>query len=248
MGHEHHGGAGVPPDAEQLALEVLPRHLVECAERLVHQEQLGAAGQGAGDGDALLHAAGELPGEPAGDVAEADEVQHGLGLPPALRPGHAADLEREFDIAPDGAPVQQAGLLEDEAVVPREARLARAPAADGDGARGGGGEVGDDPQQGALAAAAGAEQGDERAGAHVEPDPFQGGDGLAAGGGEDLVDVGERDGGRVVGGCHGGGTSRCGGGGGGHPAVLRFRRDSDSPTRRTWTRTMPVTAATRTAA
>ena len=49
------------PDREQLEVEPLARHLVERAERLVHQQEGGLERERARDRDALLHAAGELP-------------------------------------------------------------------------------------------------------------------------------------------------------------------------------------------
>ena len=48
------------PDVEHLALHALARRLVEADERLVHQDEVGVGGKGARDGDALLHAAGNL--------------------------------------------------------------------------------------------------------------------------------------------------------------------------------------------
>ena len=53
--------AGLAADPQQLGLHVLAGHLVERAERLVHQQQRGMRGQRAGDRDALLHAARQLP-------------------------------------------------------------------------------------------------------------------------------------------------------------------------------------------
>ena len=50
------------PELQQLLVELVAHDLVERAERLVHQQQVGIEGQRAGDRGALLHAARQLPG------------------------------------------------------------------------------------------------------------------------------------------------------------------------------------------
>ena len=74
MGDEDHGGAGLAADAHEFVLHPLAGHLVEGAERFVHQQQAGALGQGPGDRHALLHAAGELVGIVPGEVGQPDEL------------------------------------------------------------------------------------------------------------------------------------------------------------------------------
>src|SRR4051794_40803532 len=49
--HEDNRRAGLPPDPHELEIEPLPGHLVERAERLVHEEQLRIEGQRSGDRD-----------------------------------------------------------------------------------------------------------------------------------------------------------------------------------------------------
>ena len=51
------------PEPQQLLVELVADDLVERAEGLVHQQQVGVEGQRAGDRGALLHAARELPGK-----------------------------------------------------------------------------------------------------------------------------------------------------------------------------------------
>ena len=93
--------AGLGADAQQLGLHVLAGHLVEGAERLVHQQQRRVGGERPGDGDPLLHAARQLPRPVVGEVAELDELEHlerplaPLGLVPALQ------LERQLDVLGD---------------------------------------------------------------------------------------------------------------------------------------------------
>lgn len=52
-------GLQVTEDAPQL----FARESIQCAERLVEQQHLGLVNQRPADAGALLHAAGELPGE-----------------------------------------------------------------------------------------------------------------------------------------------------------------------------------------
>ena len=60
VGHEQHGFLALFPDAQELQIELVARHRVERAERLVHQQQLRIGHQGAAQRNALLHAAGKL--------------------------------------------------------------------------------------------------------------------------------------------------------------------------------------------
>ena len=53
--------------------------LVEGGEGLVHEQEAGAGGEGAGDGDAHLLAAGELARVVLGDVSKADEIEEAGG-------------------------------------------------------------------------------------------------------------------------------------------------------------------------
>lgn len=106
---------------------------VERGGRLVREEHLGVAYQGAGDADALLLAAGELAGVRLRLVGEADQVEQFEGLARAVAAWHAEDLQREFHIALDGARGEQVEVLEDHPdAAARRAQLlarARAPAA-----------------------------------------------------------------------------------------------------------------------
>ena len=65
---------------QQLGVQMVADDLVERAERLVHQQQIGIEGQRAGDRGALLHAARQLPGKLALEAGEIDQLH---------RPRHA---------------------------------------------------------------------------------------------------------------------------------------------------------------
>ena len=73
---EDDGRAERLPDREQLEVQPLARHLVERAERLVHQQQRRLERERARDRDALLHAARQLPRMVVAEGAELDEVEH----------------------------------------------------------------------------------------------------------------------------------------------------------------------------
>ena len=78
--HEDDGRARLGPDPEQLEIEALARHLVERAERLVHQQERGRERERASNRDALLHPARELPRIVALEAGQLDELDH-LGDP-----------------------------------------------------------------------------------------------------------------------------------------------------------------------
>ena len=63
MGDEDDRLARLLPEPDQMLVQMVAGDLVEGAEGLVHQQELRLEAEGARDGDPLLHAAGELPGE-----------------------------------------------------------------------------------------------------------------------------------------------------------------------------------------
>src|SRR5690242_1224896 len=76
MRDEHHGLAGSLPEPQELLVQVVADDLVQRAEGLVHEQKRRIEGEGARDGDALLHAARELPREFTLESAEVDELEH----------------------------------------------------------------------------------------------------------------------------------------------------------------------------
>src|SRR5579872_2957640 len=87
---------------------------VEVAGGLVGQQQCGGVDQGAGDGDALLFAAGHPGRQRAFASGQADGGQQ-LPGPAALVPPGAIRKDRCDDVVQDGQPGQQVITLEDEA-------------------------------------------------------------------------------------------------------------------------------------
>lgn len=166
--------------AEEFEDEVGVAH-VEVAGGFVGQDDGGGVGEGAGDGDALLLAAGELVGQALGFVAEADVVEELVGALAHFLLGEAAEFaHREHDVFGGGEFGEEEVELEDEAD----------EAVAGGGALGVGGDghafVGDpdfavvlaveqaeEVEEGGLAAAGGAGDGVDGAAVQLEADAAQ---------------------------------------------------------------------------
>ena len=144
---------------------------VERAERLVEQEHFRPVRERAGDGDALLLAAGKLGRQALVHALERDELQQLCAPRHALGTAHAPDAQRELDVVRDAHVAEERVVLEyeaDAAVAGRNAGDVApvqryAPVVDLD-------EPGDGAQQRALAAAARAEQNEELALLDLERD------------------------------------------------------------------------------
>lgn len=77
--HER-GLVAAADEAENLVLQRAAGEGVERAEGFVHQQKCRFDREGAGDADALFHAARQLGGHAVGGVVEADQVEHFAGL------------------------------------------------------------------------------------------------------------------------------------------------------------------------
>ena len=93
----------------------LRRRRVEVAGRLVGEDQPGAAGERAGDRDALLLAAGELRRQMVEARREADAADLLLDAPLPLRCAEAAVAQRHVDVVEHVEVGDQVEALEDEA-------------------------------------------------------------------------------------------------------------------------------------
>ncbi len=114
MGDKDHAQRVFLPQFEQIVVERLPRQLVERRERLVHQEKLGLCGNGARDGHAHLHAAGELAWKGFLEAIEPDALQGPCCAVCRLASIHALQIERQARIHQRRAPRHQCRFLEDE--------------------------------------------------------------------------------------------------------------------------------------
>ena len=161
MGHEDHRAAGLLPDLQELQVETLPRHLVERAEGLVHQQEGRVERERTCDRDPLLHPARELPGPARLEPAELHQLEHLLHASLPSRPAPTEHLERQRHVLRHGAPVVEHGILKHDPVVVVEPRPMRRLAVHEHAARARLDEVADDAQDGRLAAAGGADQRNE---------------------------------------------------------------------------------------
>lgn len=156
---------------------------VEVAGGFVGDDERRVGDEGAGDGDALFLAAGELPGEVTHPVAQADEFEGGFNVLPAFATGQAGEEEREFDVFEGGQYRDEVESLEDETdvVVAPFRELGFGEVGDVDFvdvavAAGGAVNAGNDMEERAFARAARAHEGDELTGGDVDRDVVEGGD------------------------------------------------------------------------
>ena len=166
MGDEQDREPLLAPQPLDLVVQEVACHRVERAERLVHEQDVGALRQRAGELYALAHPTRQLVGELALEPFEVDDLQQLVHARPALCLRHPLELERELDVALRGEPREERRLLEHEC---------RA-AVHLDRAGGGGVEAGDEVQQRALAAPGRAQQADELPGADVQRHAVERGD------------------------------------------------------------------------
>ncbi len=148
-----------PVPGDQLPDELVhldPGQCVEGGERLVEQQQFRLADQRPGEGDPLRLPTGEGDRPRLEMATEADLRQRGGGLLLSLAP-----RQPDRDVAPDPFPRQQPVLLEHHRPLRRHVDCAGVGLV----------EAGEGPQQGGLAAAALAQQGDELTGGDVDVEP-----------------------------------------------------------------------------
>ncbi|RPK90591.1 hypothetical protein EES46_12745 [Streptomyces sp. ADI98-10] len=157
-----HGRAQLLEERAQLDDEPFAEAAVELAERLVQHQELRARGEGPGQGDALLLAAGQRGDGAAFGPGQTDQLQQFVDPVLGLGPSCAVHPEPEGDIGADITVREELVVLEHQpepAPVDRDARLV--PARQQDPAAVHGLESGDGPEQGGLPAAAGTEQADD---------------------------------------------------------------------------------------
>src|SRR6266542_5301063 len=166
------GDADVVLDRLQLELHLLAELEVEGAERLVEQKHARAVDQGTGEGDALLLAAGELARLALVEPEEPQDLEH-AAFHVLAADATAAQTERH--VLEDCQVREQRVRLEDGIDVALVRRLARDRLlAEVDRALGRFLETADHAQRRRLAAARGAEQGEEAAAIDLERELLDG--------------------------------------------------------------------------
>ena len=178
VGDEHDRLVQLGLQGQQLVLQRGADDRVDGAERLVHQQHRRVGGQGPGDPDALLLAAGQLVRVPPGQArVEADQGEQ-LPRPVAgLLARPAGEHRHRGDVVLDGAVREQPGLLDHVADAAAQLRRVARPdvgAVEQDGARGRLDEPVDHPQRGGLAAAARADEDHRLAVRHLEVEAVDG--------------------------------------------------------------------------
>src|SRR5262249_37302688 len=147
---------------QELHLHEFSRLRIERGERLVQQQKLRIGRERAGDVDALAHAAAKLMRIMLGEAGKTDELDERSGAAAGVVLGRAAlELEPIADVALDRVPGEERVLLEHHGAIGtgRSDQLA----VDADFAAVGFGQTVDSIQEGRLAAAAGADDGNELA-------------------------------------------------------------------------------------
>ena len=184
VGHKQGGFAELAAHGGEPVLHVAASDDVEGAEGLVEKQNVGMAEGRAQKRGALAHAAGKLVRIGLFIALEAEDRKQRLGLFAGL--GFLlVDGAVEADIVHDGFPGQKQVFLGHVGEV--FARLAQRLAVDGDGTALRCDDTGEDVEDGAFAAAAGAENADELAFLDTEGNVRE--NGLAVKGGRQPVDV-----------------------------------------------------------
>ncbi len=162
VGDEQGGDAELLLEQPDLLAQGQPHLGVERGERLVEEQHARAQGEGAGRGHALLLSAGELVREPCALVCEAHQLQQLGGPGTPFGGAHLAHPQPEGHVAERVEVREEAVRLEHH---PGVATVGRHPgdvlAVDQHLAGVGVFEPGEHPQRGGLAAAGGAQQGEE---------------------------------------------------------------------------------------
>ena len=105
MGDHKDGQPGLVPQLQQQGVHVLADARVQRAEGLVEQQYAGFHDQRLGDGQALLHAAGQRAGVLVQGMTEADLAQNGFGLRAGVALGgteQPAEQWRAWQLQTDG--------------------------------------------------------------------------------------------------------------------------------------------------
>ena len=186
MGHEDECGAGRGIEFEEHVDDGAACFVVEVAGRLVGEEDFRAVDKSAGQGNALLLAAGELVRIVAGAVGQADpgEVVEGGGL----RTADPAQLERHEDVLQGGERGEKLEALENETgggIAQRGqavlVQVAEVMSVQNDAAGGRTVQAGAESEQGGFATARGSDDGAGSTRGKVEGDVGQDGERVPGG-------------------------------------------------------------------
>jgi hypothetical protein len=178
VGDDEEGELGVAGEALEDVEDALGIGGIEVAGGFIGEEEAGFIGQGAGDGNALLFAAGEVVGAAMELVAEADEFEELAGAIFHFRLGEEAGAAHgNLDVFEGGEFLEEKVELEDEAdfLVAEEGEFVLVEigddlAGDFDGAVVGLIEEAEEIEEGAFTAAGRAHDGVDALGVEMERD------------------------------------------------------------------------------
>ena len=148
---------------------------IQGPEGLVEQHDVALEQEGAEEGHALLHAAREREGVVVGEALEAELADDDEGAPAGFGAGHPLDLQPDHRVVEHGAPREEQIALR-HVRHPAEGRGHSAAVDEQAAAVVGGQESRHDVEQGALAAAARPNDGDELAVGHAQVERLEHGD------------------------------------------------------------------------
>lgn len=173
VGHENDGAPLLLPQVEQLVLHDGACLHVKRRERLIHQQERGVVGEGAGEVRPLAHPTGELAWEGIGEALEADRAQLDHGPFPPFATRDSSQLQSEGDVVDGAQPGKQRIFLKDHVhpvVLDRGplGLLGCSSVVKGDPAGAGSEESGQHSEQGALAASGWSKQDHELAMADIK--------------------------------------------------------------------------------
>ena len=165
---------------EELLLHLMAGHGIQGAERLVEEQELGICREGAGDGDALALATGELMGMARGHIGagERDLLQQLSRSRALLFNGPREQARDERDVLFDGPMREQPELLND--VADAAAQLdgikgSGVASVEQDGSGGWLEQAIDEPQRGGFPGSAAPEENEGFAGVDLEAEAVQNG-------------------------------------------------------------------------
>ncbi len=176
MGDVHDRCTQLTVDTTDLLLHFEAQRTVERPQRLVHQDHLGVIRERSTEGHTLLLAAGELARIAALQAVQVQQLEHLAHAPLTLSAPHASELQAIADVLCDGHVRKQRIVLEDHPHAPSRRRQSRyVKAAQQHLPRRRRLEARDHLQQRRLARAAGPQQRQQLALAHLQADLLQGG-------------------------------------------------------------------------
>lgn len=172
-------GSELALQCSKFGLEFLAQLEVEGTERFIEQEHAGLIDDGAGEGDALTLAAGELVGFASGERADAGEIEHAIDSGENLGFGQGFHAQAELDILADVEVGEEGVVLEDGIDWAQVGwGLGNGFGIELDITGVGLFEAGEDAEQGGFAAAGRAEQGEVFTGTNGEAEAAENGGGV----------------------------------------------------------------------